>query len=171
MKDKKKISWNEYFMMIANISRLRSSDPNTQNGCCIVDKNNRIIGIGYNGFPRGLDDFPWDRDKDWLDTKYPYVVHAEANAIMNTSQTQELKGASIYTTLFPCNECAKLIIQAGIKCVYYCSDKYEKLPAFIAGRKLLEAAKVSLVYFPISGCMHSEKIEDDGIGYGGQDSE
>ena len=115
------ISWDEYFMSIAKISALRSKDPKTQVGACIVDSENKIISLGYNGFPVGVsdDDFPWGRDGLLSETKHGYVCHAEANAILNC-MPHPLKGCTIYVTLFPCNECAKLLIQAGItKVVYY----------------------------------------------------
>ena len=118
------ISWDTYFMGVALLSSKRSKDPNTQVGACIVNEDNKIVGIGYNGFPIGIKDteYSWDNKGDFLDTKYPYVVHAEANAILNS--TTNLKNCRIYVTLFPCNECAKLIIQSGIKEVIYMNDKY-----------------------------------------------
>lgn len=117
------LSWDDYFMSIAKLSALRSKDPNRQVGCCIVEpESKKIVSIGYNGFPRGCsdDDLPWGKDGNWINTKYPYVVHAEANAIVNS--TSPLKDCCLYVTLFPCNECAKLIIQSGIKTVYYEND-------------------------------------------------
>ena len=120
MKREDYISWDEYFMGIAMLSAKRSKDPSTQVGACIVDKDNKIVGIGYNGFPIGCsdDNLPWSRDaENSNETKYPYVVHAEANAILNS--TKDLHGARIYVDLFPCNECAKLIIQSGIKEVVF----------------------------------------------------
>lgn len=120
------LKWDEYFLTIAKIAEMRSKDPSTRVGAVIVNSDRQIIATGYNGFPKGLDDnaYPWDRENDdWEKTKYPYVVHAESNAILNS--TRELKGASIYVTLFPCNECAKLVVQSGIKKVIYSSDKYE----------------------------------------------
>ena len=109
------ISWDEYFMGIALLSANRSKDPNTQVGACIVNDRNRIMSVGYNGFPAGCDDdvFPWEREGGEFDTKYPYVCHAELNAILNC--THDLRGCRIYVALFPCNECAKAIIQSGIK--------------------------------------------------------
>ena len=109
------LSWDEYFMAVALLSAQRSKDPNTQVGACIINRENKIVGVGYNGFPIGCSDdkLPWDRKGDFLATKYPYVCHAELNAILN-SIPGNLKNCSIYTVLFPCNECAKLIIQAGI---------------------------------------------------------
>ena len=114
------ISWDEYFMGIALLSAKRSKDPSTQVGACIINKDKRIIAIGYNGFPKGCEDseFPWGKtDSNPLNTKYPYVVHAEANAILNSNSN--LKGSKLYVTLFPCNECAKLLIQAGIEEIVY----------------------------------------------------
>lgn len=138
------ISWDEYFMGVAVLSAKRSKDPNTQVGACIVNQNKRIIGIGYNGLPFGCEDneYPWENSKDLhdLDTKYPYVVHAEPNAILNS--TSNLEGATIYVTLFPCNECAKLIIQSGIKKVVYFSDKYEGTNSNIASKRMFDSAKV-----------------------------
>ena len=114
-KSKEYITWDQYFMGVAKLSALRSKDPNTKVGACIVNEKKRIVGIGYNGLPYGCsdDEFPWERDGDFLETKYPYVVHAEPNAILNS--TNKLDNATLYVTLFPCNECAKLIIQSGIK--------------------------------------------------------
>ena len=117
------LSWDDYFMSIAKISSLRSKDPNRQVGCCLVEpKTNKILSIGYNGFPRGCCDnsLPWNKTGNWLDTKYPYVVHAEINAIVNASTS--LDGSTAYVTLFPCNECAKVMIQSGIKKVCYEND-------------------------------------------------
>ena len=136
------ISWDKYFMGVAMLSSMRSKDPNTQVGACIVNEKKRIVGIGYNGFPYGCDDdeFPWTNGNDFLSSKYPYVVHAEPNAILNSSCS--LDNATLYVTLFPCNECAKLIIQSGIKEIVYLSDKYEGTDADIASKKMLSAAKV-----------------------------
>ena len=136
------ISWDEYFMGVALLSSKRSKDPNTKVGACIVNSERRIVGIGYNGFPVGCSDeeFPWNREGDFLDTKYPYVVHAEPNAILNAnSKTQ---GCTLYVSLFPCNECAKLIIQSGIKEVVYMDDKYNGTESDIASKKMLDAAGV-----------------------------
>ncbi len=142
--NKNYISWNQYFMGVAVLSSKRSKDPNTQVGACIVNKNKRIIGIGYNGLPFGCEDseYPWENDKDLneLDTKYPYVVHAEPNAILNA--TTSLEGATIYVTLFPCNECAKLIIQSGIKKVVYISDKYKDTNSNLASKRMFDSAHV-----------------------------
>ncbi len=136
------ISWDQYFMGVALMSAMRSKDPQTQVGACIVNTKKRIVGIGYNGFPIGIDDdsFPWDKHDSWLESKYPYVVHAEPNAILNA--TEPLDDATLYVTLFPCNECAKLIIQSGIKEVVYLEDKYHDRDVFIASRKMFDAAGV-----------------------------
>ena len=147
-KRKDYLSWERYFMGVAILSSMRSKDPNTQVGACIVNKQNRIIGIGYNGLPVGLsdDDFPWNNQGEFLETKYPYVVHAEPNAILNS--IEKLDGATIYVILFPCNECAKLIIQSGIKEIVYLSDKYDNAEFDIASKKMLNAAKVSYRKIP-----------------------
>jgi dCMP deaminase len=138
------ISWDDYFMAVAQLSALRSKDPNTQVGACIVNKRKRIIGIGYNGFPTGCDDdhLPWAREGEFLETKYPYVCHAEMNAITNSSNKPELEGAAMYVSLFPCNECAKLIVQVGIKEIVYLSDKYHDTDIMVASRKILDMAGV-----------------------------
>lgn len=139
------ITWDEYFMGVAVLSSLRSKDPNTQVGACIVNPDKRIVGVGYNGFPRGCsdDELPWDRDGEWIETKYPYVCHAELNAILNSS-LPSLKGSTLYVALFPCNECAKAIIQTGIKKVVYLSDKYKDSDSTKASRRMLESAGVEL---------------------------
>lgn len=138
--------WDEYFMALAELSAMRSKDPNTQVGACIVDKNNRILSIGYNGAPNGFDDndFPWEREGEPLETKYLYVVHAERNAILNyRGSRKDLEGATIYVDLFPCNECAKEIIQSGIKEVVYLSDKYANTEGTIASKRLFDACGVT----------------------------
>ena len=162
------ISWDEYFMGVAILSGRRSKDPNTQVGCCIVSADNKILSMGYNGLPRGCsdDEFPWGREgaplenkylftthselnaipweregEDPLKTKYVYTVHSELNAILNYSGGS-LEGAKLYVSLFPCNECAKAIIQAGIKTVVYDCDKYEHTPSVIASKRMLDAAGV-----------------------------
>ena len=136
------ISWDEYFMGIAMLSACRSKDPNTQVGACIVNDRNRIMSVGYNGFPSGCDDdeFPWERDGSAFNTKYAYVCHAELNAILNASG--DLRGCKVYVALFPCNECAKAIIQAGIRTIVYDCDKYADTPSVIASKKMLDAAGV-----------------------------
>ena len=138
------ISWDEYFMGIAMLAARRSKDPNTQVGACIVSEDNIIISTGYNGMPKGCsdDEFPWDRKgENEAATKYPYVVHAELNAILNASG-RDLRGSRIYVALFPCNECAKSIIQSGIKEVRYLSDKYKDTMGNIASKRMLDAAGV-----------------------------
>jgi len=139
------ISWDEYFMGVALLSGQRSKDPNTQVGACIVNTKNKIVGAGYNGLPIGCEDenFPWENRGDFLQTKYPYVCHAELNAILNNIG-MDLAGCRIYTALFPCNECAKAIIQSGIREVIYLSDKYYGSEVSTASRRLLDAAGVSL---------------------------
>ena len=144
-KRKDYLNWDEYFMAIAKLSAKRSKDPNTQVGACIVSSDNRILSIGYNGAPNGYDDdnFPWDREGEPLETKYLYVVHAERNAILNyRGSRKDLEGAKIYVDLFPCNECAKEIIQAGIKEVIYLSDKYKDTDGTIASKRLLDNCNV-----------------------------
>lgn len=142
MKRKDYLDWDQYFMGIARLSALRSKDPSTQVGACIVNNDKKIIGIGYNGLPIGIDDdnFPWGKDGDFLETKYPYVCHAELNAILNS--TKNLQGATIYVTLFPCNECTKAIIQSGIKSLYYISDKYKDLEMTVASKRMLDTAGI-----------------------------
>ena len=132
-------------MGIAELSAERSKDPNTQVGACIVDDQNRILSTGYNGFPHGCsdDEFPWNRDEAIGETKYQFVVHAELNAILN-ARGNSLSGSKVYVALFPCNECAKAIIQAGIKEVIYLSDKYHDTPSTTASRRMLNAAGVKL---------------------------
>ena len=139
------ISWDEYFMAIAKLSSMRSKDPSTQVGACIVSNDNRILSIGYNGAPNGFDDekFPWAREGDSLDTKYPYVCHAEMNAILNyRGSKKDLENSKIYVDLFPCNECAKIIIQSGIKEVIYLCDKYANVENNIASRRLFDECNV-----------------------------
>lgn len=145
MKRENYISWDEYFMGVALLAAMRSKDPNTQVGACIVDNENRILSTGYNGFPSGCsdDEFPWEREGDFSETKYPFVVHAELNAILN-ARGKNLTGAKIYVDLFPCNECAKAIIQAGIKEVIYLSDKYAEAEATKASKRMLGSAGVIL---------------------------
>jgi dCMP deaminase len=137
------LSWDEYFMGVALLSAKRSKDPNTQVGACIVNDKNKIVGAGYNGLPIGCsdDEFPWEKEGDFLDTKYPYVCHAELNAILNNIG-MDLKGCKIYTALFPCNECTKAIIQAGIGEVIYLSDKYAGSDVFKASKRMLEKAGI-----------------------------
>lgn len=142
------ISWNDYFMGLAHLSALRSKDPNTQVGACIVDKDNKVVSIGYNGMPTGCkdEDYPWQREGGFLDTKYAFVVHAELNAILNASRS--VNDCSIYVSLFPCNECAKAIIQSGIKKIVYESDKYDGTDGNLASKKMLRDAGIELVQLP-----------------------
>ena len=143
MKRENYINWNEYFMGIALLSAQRSKDPNTQVGACIVSQDNKIISVGYNGFPNGCsdDDFPWERDGEETDTKYMYVCHSELNAILNACG-KDLTNCKLYVSLFPCNECAKAIIQSGITTVYYLEDKYHDTPGCEASRRMFQAANV-----------------------------
>jgi dCMP deaminase len=132
-------------MGVALLSAQRSKDPNTQVGACIVNPDKKIVGVGYNGFPSGCDDdvLPWEREGSFLETKYPYVCHAELNAILN-SISRDLKGSSIYVALFPCNECAKAIIQSGIKEIVYLSDKYDGTDSVVASKRMLNQAGVTM---------------------------
>ena len=145
MKRQGHISWDEYFMGIALLTAQRSKDDSSQVGACIVSRENKILSLGYNGMPIGCldDEMPWGREGKPLETKYMYVCHAELNAILNhASGTGSLRGARIYTTLFPCNECAKAIIQSGIKTLVYDDDKYKDTPSVIASKRMLDAAGV-----------------------------
>ena len=137
------ISWDEYFMGVAILSGMRSKDPNTQVGCCIVSQDNKILSMGYNGLPIGCsdDDFPWEREGDMLSTKYAYVTHSEMNAILNF-RGGSLEGTTIYVSLFPCNECAKAIIQSGIKEVIFDSNKYADTPSVQASMRMFDKAGV-----------------------------
>ncbi|MGI6095740.1 MAG: deoxycytidylate deaminase [Lachnospiraceae bacterium] len=142
-KRKDYISWDEYFMGVCLLSGMRSKDPNSQVGACIVSEDHKILSMGYNGFPKGCsdDEFPWAREGDDLDKKYLYVTHSELNAILNY-RGGSLEGAKLYVSLFPCNECAKAIIQAGIKTIVYKCDKYKDTPSVIASKRMLDAAGV-----------------------------
>ena len=140
------LTWDEYFMNLAKLSAMRSKDPNTQVGDCIVSSNNHILSIGYNGTPNGFNDdiFPWSREGNPLETKYLYVCHAELNAILNyPGERNSLNGAKIYVSLFPCNECAKAIIQSGIKEIIYESDKYANTDGTIASKKMFDECGVT----------------------------
>ena len=139
------LCWDDYFMSVALLSGKRSKDPNTQVGACIVNKNNVIESIGYNGLPKGCsdDEFPWEKEGEMLNTKYPFVVHAELNAILN-SKGKDLSGCKIYVALFPCNECAKAIIQSGISEVVYLSDKYANTDSVKASKMMFKCAGVEL---------------------------
>ncbi len=137
------ISWDEYFMGVAMLAARRSKDPSTQVGACIVSAENIIISTGYNGMPKGCsdDEFPWERSGAENETKYPYVVHAELNAVLNANG-RDLRGSKLYVALFPCNECAKAIIQSGIREIVYLSDKYKDTMGNLASKKMLDAAGV-----------------------------
>lgn len=154
MSDKRQnyISWDEYFMSVAKLAGMRSKDPNSQVGACIVSQDNKILSMGYNGFPIGCsdDEFPWAREGDTIDTKYVYVVHSELNAILNY-RGGDLDGAKLYVSLFPCNECAKAIIQAGIRTIVYDDDKYQMTPSVIASKRMLDAAGVRYYRYERTG--------------------
>ena len=149
------INWDEYFIGVAKLSAKRSKDPNTQVGACIVSEDNKILSMGYNGFPRGCSDeeFPWGMDLELSDpynAKYLYSTHSELNAILNY-RGGSLEGSKIYVTLFPCNECAKAIIQAGIKTIIYEDDKYANSPSVRASKRMLNAAGVRYYEYQPSG--------------------
>ncbi len=150
------ISWDEYFMGVAHLSGMRSKDPNTQVGACIVSPDNKILSMGYNGFPKGCsdDEFPWEREnpEDKNLTKYPFVTHSELNAILNY-RGGSLEGTKLYVSLSPCNECAKAIIQAGIRTVVYDSDKYKGTPSNRAAKRMFDAAGVEYVQYSKTGRM------------------
>ena len=149
------ISWDEYFMGVAILSGMRSKDPSTQVGCCIVSPDNKILSMGYNGLPTGCsdDEFPWNRDgDDPYETKYFYTTHSELNAILNYSGGS-LAGSKIYVTLFPCNECAKAIIQSGIKELIYACDKYAEEPSVKASKRMFDAVGVKYTKYK-----HSNRV-------------
>lgn len=152
MKRQDYISWDEYFMGIALLSAMRSKDNNSQVGACIVSPENKILSLGYNGMPIGCndDDMPWEREGSDLDTKYMYVCHSELNAILN-SPNHDLRGSRMYVTLFPCNECAKAIIQAGIKTLVYDCDKYASTPSVLASKRMLDSAGVRYYQYKRTG--------------------
>lgn len=137
------ITWDEYFMGVAKLSGMRSKDPNTQVGACIVSQDNKILSMGYNGFPMGCsdDEFPWEREGEPLENKYLYSTHSELNAILNY-RGGSLEGAKLYVSLFPCNECAKAIIQSGIRTVVYDDDKYKDTAPVMASKRMFDAAGV-----------------------------
>lgn len=145
MKRQDYINWDTYFMGIATLSAMRSKDPNTGVGACIVSSDNKILSLGYNGMPIGIsdDEYPWEREGDFLDTKYPYVCHAELNALLNYTGSQ-LRGAKVYVTLFPCNECTKALIQSGISEVIYGEDKYADSDSVQASKRMM--ASVGMKY-------------------------
>lgn len=146
------ISWDEYFMGVAILSSMRSKDPNTQVGACIVSPDHKILSMGYNGLPLGCsdDEFPWCREGEPLENKYVYTTHSELNAILNY-RGGSLEGATIYVTLFPCNECAKAIIQSGIRRIVFDSDKYDGTTSVIASKRMLHAAGVVLQKYEHTG--------------------
>ena len=135
------ISWDKYFVGVEHLSGLISKDPNTQVGAYIISNDNKILSMGYNGFPSGCSDeeFPWERDGNDVDTKYPYVTHSELNAILNY-RGGSLEGTKLYVSLFPCNECAKAIIQAGIKSIVYDSDNFNGTPMNLSSKIMFSAA-------------------------------
>lgn len=139
------ISWDDYFMSVAQLTAKRSKDPSTQVGACIANKQNKIVATGYNGMPNGIDDdiVPWDKEGSFMDTKYAYVVHAELNAILNRTLVDQ-DSCRLYVTLFPCNECAKAIIQAGIKHVIYQSDKHMDRDSTKAAKRIFEMAQIKI---------------------------
>ena len=147
------ISWDEYFMGVAHLSGMRSKDPNTQVGACIVSPDNKILSMGYNGFPKGCsdDEFPWERENanDRNLTKYPFVTHSELNAILNY-RGGSLEGTKLYVSLFPCNECAKAIIQSGIKRIVYLDDKYKNSNNNIAARHMFRISGVETKKYELS---------------------
>lgn len=146
------ITWDEYFMGVAKLSARRSKDPNTQVGACIVSADHKILSMGYNGFPSGCsdDEFPWTREGEGIDTKYLYVTHSELNAILNY-RGGSLEGSTLYVSLFPCNECAKAIIQAGIRTVVYEEDKYSESDAVRASKRMFDAAGVRYYQYQKTG--------------------
>ncbi len=152
MKREGYLSWDEYFMGIAELSARRSKDPSTQVGACIVSNDNKILSVGYNGMPQGCsdDEFPWDRQGGNLETKYYFVCHAELNAILNF-RGGSLEGSRLYATLFPCNECAKAIIQSGIKEIIYSCDKYAETDGVMASKMMFKAAGVKLTPYTFGG--------------------
>jgi dCMP deaminase len=165
MKRNNYMRWNEYFMGIAELSAQRSKDPNTQVGACIIDpKDNHILSIGYNGLPRGFndDEFPWERSEDFIEDKLSYIVHAEANAILNA--TSDIEGSELYVTMFPCNECAKLISQSGIKKVIYRDDKFLLKKQGPVSMKIFEKAGIVVEKYnggEIKIHRHEEEITDE----------
>ncbi|XP_044493405.1 deoxycytidylate deaminase [Mangifera indica] len=144
------LTWDDYFMSIAFLSAERSKDPHRQVGACLVSQDGVILGIGYNGFPRGCSDdkLPWAKKSKTgnpLETKYPYVCHAEVNAILNTNHASAV-GQRLYVTMFPCNECAKIIIQSGVSEVIYFVEKRlnNSDTAYVASHQLLSMAGVKV---------------------------
>lgn len=152
------LSWDQYFMAMAHLAAFRSKDPSTQVGACIVNPQKRVVGLGYNGFPQGCSDesYSWKREGEFLDTKYPYVVHAELNAILNS--IQNLSGCTLYVSLFPCNECAKAIIQSGIRKVIYESDKYCGTEENQASKRMFASAGVELRKLDCQVCIQADIV-------------
>lgn len=148
MKRNDYLSWNDYFMALAKLSAMRSKDPSTQVGACIVGPNKKVLGVGYNGFPNGCsdDDLPWGKEGGFQETKYAHVIHAEINTILN-SNFNNLQNTTLYATLFPCNECAKVIVQSGIKKIYYLDDHYYNLDFTIVARRIFDLAGVEYIKF------------------------
>ncbi|WP_338822614.1 dCMP deaminase family protein [Mycoplasmopsis felifaucium] len=140
--------WDGYFMALAKVSALRSKDPSTKVGACIINEDKKVISLGYNGMPKGNDEFPWQREGDLAHTKYPYVIHAEMNAILNT-YVPLIKGSTIYTSLYPCSNCAKTIVQAGINTVIYEDDKYHDTEDASIARSILENSGVIVRHISI----------------------
>lgn len=155
------LNWDETFMQMAHLMAKRSKDPSTQNGAVIADENHVVLGLGYNGWPRGIDNdaLPWDREGDYADIKYTYVVHAEINAIFNAHK--DIRGATLYCTLFPCNECAQAMIQTGIKEIVYNWDKYHDDKIWVASRKLLDLAGVKYRQYNPEYDMQFNKKEEN----------
>jgi len=138
------ITWDQMFMGVALTAAQRSKDPSSQVGACIVSPDFKILSTGYNGAPIGFNDdnhMTWEREGGFLNTKYAYVCHSELNAILN-AHNRDLVNSTVYVTLFPCNECAKAIIQAGIKKVVYYDDKYNGTEIDIASKKMLDACGI-----------------------------
>ena len=162
MKRANYISWDDYFIGVAMLAAMRSKDPNTQVGACIVNDDNIIVSTGYNGMPRGCsdDEYPWERAGE--NTKYPFVVHAELNAILN-SGGRDVRGSRVYVTLFPCNECAKAIIQSGIKEIIYRSDKYSDSMATLAAKRMLDSAGVKCRRFDSGTLMLMRNVHNPGV--------
>lgn len=152
MKKQEYLKWDGYFMGIAMLSAERSKDPNTSVGTCIVSEDNKILSVGYNGMPRGCsdDEYPWEREGEAMDTKYAYVCHAELNAILNYTGSH-LKNSRVYTTLFPCNECTKALIQSGITQVIYLCDKYADSVSVMAAKRMMKSAGITYRQYESAG--------------------
>lgn len=143
------LEWNDYFMAMAFLAAKRSKDPSTQVGACIVNEDRKIVGLGYNGFPIGCsdDDFPWGKNtENPIESKYMYVCHAEVNAVLN-KLAADVKNCTLYVALFPCNECAKVIIQSQIKEIFYLSDKHAHKPEVIASKRMLDAVGIKYIQY------------------------